>query len=190
MKRSQEQSENVSITKEQIVKRVFLLHGQKVIIDMDLAELYGVTTKRLNEQVKRYLQRFPEDFLFQLSPEELNLLRSQFANSKGKGGRRYFPYVFTEHGALMAAAVLNTLRAVEISIYVVRAFVQLRELLASNQQLANKLDELERKLVTHDKAIAEIIQAIRLLMEPPETKQRPIGFAPWSSDKQDGSKDV
>ena len=190
MKRSQEQSETVSITKEQIVKRIFLLRGQKVILDMDLAELYGVTTKRLNEQVKRNLQRFPEDFLFQLSPEEHNLLRSQSATSKGKGGRRYLPYAFTEHGALMVAAVLNTPRAVEISIYVVRAFVQLRELLASNQQLANKLDELERKLVTHDKAITEIVQAIRLLMEPPETKQRPIGFAPWSSDKQDGSKDV
>lgn len=188
MEQSQEQSKNTSATKERIVKRIVLLRGQKVIIDRELAELYGVTTKRLNEQVRRNLQRFPKDFLFQLSAEEHDLLRSQFATSKKKGGRRYRPYAFTEHGALMAASVLNTPRAIEISVYVVRAFVQLRELLASNQQLANKLDELERKLLTHDKAITEIVQAIRLLMEPPQTKRRPIGFAPWSSDRQGGSK--
>ena len=169
------------VSLEHVVSRIFLVRGQKVMLDADLAELYGVTTKRLNEQVKRNIDRFPPDFMFQLNAREHGSLRSQFATSKeqsGRGGRRYMPYVFTEHGAIMAASVLDSERAVQVSVFVVRAFVQLREMLSSNKELARKLNELERKLTTHDRAITELIEAIRQLMVPPEPKKkRPIGFA-------------
>ena len=167
---------------EGVVSRIFLVRGQKVMLDADLAELYGVTTKRLNEQVKRNIDRFPPDFMYLLTKGEAESLRSQFATLKrGRGQhRKYLPYVFTEHGAIMAASVLDSERAVQVSIYVVRAFVQLREMLSSNKALARKLNELERKLTTHDHAITELIEAIRQIMTPPEPKKkRPIGFAPW-----------
>src|SRR6201997_1920436 len=160
-----------------VESRILVLREQKVILDSDLAELYGVPVKRLNEQVKRNQERFPADFMFRLSPEESESLRSQTATSKtGRGGRRYAPYAFTEHGAIMAATVLNSERAVEMSVFVVRAFVRLREMLATNQQLASKLDELEQRLDTHDASIQELIEAIRELMEPPSALGRPIGF--------------
>ena len=152
------------------------------MLDADLAELYGVPTGRLNEQVKRNIDRFPPEFMFLLTKQEAESLRSQTAILKrGRGQhRKYLPYVFTEHGAIMAASVLDSERAVQVSIYVVRAFVQLREMLSSNKALARKLNELERKLVTHDRAITELIEAIRQLMTPPDPKKkRPIGFAPW-----------
>lgn len=169
---------------ERVVSRIYLVRGQKAMLDADLAKLYGVTTKRLNEQVKRNIDRFPSDFMFQMNAREYGSLRSQIATTKkqpGRGGRRYLPYVFTEHGAIMAASVLDSERAVQISIYVVRAFVQLREMLSSNKELARTLNELERKLATHDRAISELFEAIRQLMTPPEPKKkRPIGFAPWT----------
>jgi len=178
-KRKQTPSKAV-ISTAQIAPSILLLRGQKVLLDADLAVLYGVTTKRLNEQVKRNSERFPADFRFQLTAEEKQQV---VANCDHLAGLKYSPqrpYAFTEHGALMAASVLNSPRAVEISVYVVRAFVKLRELLASNQSLAKKLDQLERKLSTHDQAITEILQAIRQLMTPPgPKKKRPIGFAPW-----------
>ena len=158
-----------------VESRIFVLRGQKVILDNDLAELYGVPVKRLNEQIKRNRERFPQDFTFQLSAEEQQSLRSQNATSK-RGGRRYLPYAFTEHGAIMAATVLNSERAVEMSVFVVRAFVRLREMLSTNQQLSGKIDELERRLDTHDASIQELIEAIRELMEPPPASGRPIGF--------------
>ncbi len=166
---------------EHITRTILLLRGQRVILDAELAALYGVTTKRLNEQVKRNAARFPEDFVFQLTAEEAAVLRSQFATSKaprqdGRGGARYRPFAFTEHGAIMAATILNSPRAVDMSLYVVRAFVQLRELLASNAELARKLAELERKLKGHDEAITAILSAIRELMNPPAPKRRGIGF--------------
>jgi len=157
---------------ERIVRSILILRGQRVILDAELATLYGVTTKRLNEQVKRNARRFPEDFMFQLTAEEATGLRSQIATSKpmGRGGRRYQPYTFTEHGAIQVANVLNSPRAAEMSIYVVRAFVQLRELLSSNKDLALRLDQLEariaKKLAAHDDAIAAMISAIRQLMNP------------------------
>ncbi|HEV8552949.1 MAG TPA: ORF6N domain-containing protein [Casimicrobiaceae bacterium] len=165
---------------ESITRVIHILRGQKVLFDADLAALYGVPTKRFNEQVKRNLGRFPIDFMFQLSNQEFSNLRSQFATSSW-GGRRKLPYAFTEHGAIMAASILNTPRAIDVSVYVVRAFVQLREVLATHKELAKRLDELEsrieRKLATHDQALADIIRAIRELMAPPEPKQkRPIGF--------------
>lgn len=168
---------------EAIADRILILRGQRVIVDADLAALYGVQTKRLNEQVRRNAERFPADFMFALSQEEWDALRSQSATLKtGRGQhRKYLPYAFTEHGAIMAATVLNSPRAVEVSIYVVRAFVQLRELLAGHKELAKRLNELEtrmeRKLMTQDQAIAGILNAIRQLMAPPPAqKKRPIGF--------------
>ena len=135
-------------------------------------------TKRLNEQVKRNSDRFPSDFHFQLSDEETELLRSQSATSKPqRGGRRYNPYAFTEHGAIMAANVLNSEKAVQASIFVVRAFVRLRQMLAPYKELMAKFNQLEKKLQTHDKQIIAIIEAIKLLMPPPQTKPKePFGF--------------
>jgi hypothetical protein len=160
-----------------VESRILVLREQKVILDSDLAELYGVPVKRLNEQVKRNQERFPPDFMFRLSAEESDALRSQSATSKtGRGGRRYAPYAFTEHGAIMAATVLNSERAVEMSVFVVRAFVRLREMLATNQQLASKIDELEQRLDTHDASIQELIEAIRELMAPDPASGRRIGF--------------
>ena len=168
---------------EAIATRIAVVRGTKVLLDADLAALYDVPTRRLNEQVRRNADRFPEDFMFQLTATEWDALRSQFATLKtGRGQhRKYLPYAFTEHGALMAATVLNSPRATEVAIYVVRAFVQLRDLLASNKELARQLkaleQRLERKLDTHDQAIAGILDAIRQLMAPPPaTKKRPIGF--------------
>lgn len=167
---------------EHIARSILVMRGQKVLLDAELAALYGVATKRFNEQVRRNRERFPADFMFQLTAAEAETLKSQFATSKvhGRGGRRYLPYAFTEHGAIQAATILNSSRAVEMSVYVVRAFVKLRELLASNSELARRLDELEarlaRKLTTHDEAIVAILSAIRQLMSPPVPKRRPIGF--------------
>lgn len=166
------------IPAEQIENRILLIRGQKVLLDADLAALYGVPTKRFNEQVKRNRDRFPADFMFHLNAEEHTVLRSQFATSNvGRGGRRYLPYAFTEHGAIMAASVLNSQRAIEVSVYVVRAFVRLRELLASHKELARRLDQLEKKLATHDQAITSLIHTIRQLTPPSAPKsKRPIGF--------------
>ena len=159
--------------------RIVVVRGKRVILDADLAELYGVPTKRLNEQVRRNPERFPPDFAFLLSLPEWGNLRSQFATSSW-GGRRSPPYVFTEHGALMAAGVLNSPRAIEVSIFVVRTFIAMREALVDTRELANRLDELERnvekRLVKHDQSIAEILAAIRALMIRPEPPRRPIGF--------------
>ena len=179
---------------ELVTHRVKVLRGQRVILDADLAALYGVETKRFNEAVKRNAEKFPADFMFQLTQEEFANLRSQFATSSldgaSHGGRRYAPRVFTEHGALMAATVLSSPRAVEVSIYVVRAFVQLRELANTHQGLAKRLDALEEKTealaMSHDtfsrntrNQLRQIFEALRELAEPaeePQPTKRPIGF--------------
>ena len=162
---------------ESIVSRIFLIRSQKVMLDSDLASLFGVPTKRFNEQIKRNISRFPSDFMFQLTQEEFESLKSQFATSnEGRGGRRYLPFVFTEHGAIMAATVLNSPLAVEMSVFVVRAFVKLREMLSTHKELAHKIEELERKFGVHDEAIIGLFEAIRQLMEPPEEKRKQIGF--------------
>ena len=179
----------VTLPIDGIVRAIIVIRGQKVLLDEDLALLYGVETRRLNEQVRRNLQRFPADFMFQLTGPEYADLISRFATSKpGRGGRRKLPLAFTEHGAIMAAAVLNSPRAVEVSIYVVRAFVHLREALASNKTLAAKLDALEQKTellsLQHDTfagntraQLKQVFDALRQLMAPPEPpKKRPIGF--------------
>jgi len=153
------------------------------MLDADLAELYGVSTGRFNEQVRRNRDRFPSDFMFRLTNQEVERLRSQIAISigemrlVGRGGRRYLPHAFTEHGAIMAATILNTPRAIEVSVFVVRAFVRLREMVAANKELSKKLDELERRVSHHDEAITGIVKAIRELATPPEPKaRRRIGF--------------
>jgi len=160
-----------------VESRILILRRQRVILDTDLAELYGVTVKRLNEQIQRNRERFPSDFMFQLTANEHKALRSQIATSKkGRGGRRYPPYAFTEHGAIMAATVLNSKRAIEMSVFVVRAFVRMREMLVKNRQLAAKINELDRRLETHDTAIQDLIDAIKELMVPGEGSKRKIGF--------------
>ncbi len=175
-------SHSAVVPVEHITRSILVLRGNRVILDRDLAAIYGVTTGRLNEAVKRNARRFPEDFMFQLTQEEAELSRSQFAIlNSGRGSNiKYLPHAFTEHGAIQAANVLNGPRAVETGVYVVRAFVKLRELLASNKEFARRLAELEarieKKLTTHDQGIAAILSAIRQLMNPPTPKRRPIGF--------------
>jgi hypothetical protein len=174
---------NQIISIERIERRIYLMRGRKVMIDWDLAELYGVTTKRLNEQVKRNSDRFPEDFAFRISPEEWTNLksyrtdvnRSQFATGSQKHrDPRFLPWAFTEHGAIMAANVLNSKQAVAMSVYVVRAFVHLRQMLASNAQLARKLKALEKK---YDEQFRVVFEAIyRLMDSSEEKKKRQIGF--------------
>ena len=171
---------------EAITQRIIVLREQKVLIDADLAALYGVQTRRLNEQVRRNKARFPEDFIFELTAEEFADLKSQFATSSW-GGRRKLPLAFTEHGAIMAATVLNTPRAVEVSVYVVRAFVRLRELVGSHRELAKRLDDLEQKTealaMQQDtfsrntrNQLKQVFEALRELMTPPDPPKRPIGF--------------
>ena len=182
-------SENLQLLPlEAITLRIVTLRGQRVIVDANLASLYDVPTKRFNEAVKRNLAKFPADFMFTLTDEEFAALRSQFATSNtGRGGRRYAPGVFTEHGALMAATILSSPRAIEISVYVVRAFVRLRELAATHGDLAKRLDDLEHKtealVLQHDSfsrhtriQLKQVFDALRELMTPPDTPKRPIGF--------------
>jgi len=154
------------------------VRNQRVILDSDLAALYAVPTFRFNEAVKRNAHRFPEDFCFQLSKEEANALTSQIAMSKtGRGGRRTLPWAFTEHGALQAANILNSPRAVAMSVYVIRAFIRLREELAANSTLEKRLAVIEKTLVSHDSALRDVIQKIRpLLLPPPEPPRKRIGF--------------
>ena len=176
----------VPIPTETVSDTIRLIRGQKVILDADLAALYGVETRRLNEQVRRNRTRFPEDFIFEMTEDEFANLKSQSATSSW-GGRRKLPMVFTEHGAIMAATVLNTPRAVEVSVYVVRAFVQLRELMVGHRDLSKRLDDLEHKTealaLSHDTfsrntraQLKQVFDALRELMTPPDPPKRPIGF--------------
>jgi len=160
-----------------VSSKILILRNQKVILDTDLAELYGVPVKRLNEQIKRNPQRFPDDFLFTLTSEEYQNLKSQDATSgSSHGGRRYLPYAFTEHGAIMAATVLNSKRAIEMSVFVVRAFVQMRQSLVVNQHVVSKLSELEARLDNHDAEIQDLVVAIHELIAPLPASNRRIGF--------------
>lgn len=165
----------ILIPVERIERTILLIRGEKVILDTDLAALYGVSTSRLNEQVRRNEGRFPVDFMFQLTAEEFAALRSQIAISNaGRGGRRYPPYAFTEHGAIMAANVLNSERAVAASVMVVRTFVRLRQILSSHVELARQLKEMEKR---YDSQFKEVFTAIRALMAPPESLEGGrIGF--------------
>jgi ORF6N domain len=161
-----------------IERRIYFIRGQNVMLDSDLAELYGVPTYRLNEQVKRNLKRFPDDFMRQLKTKEANSLTSQIAMSNvGRGGRRTRPYVFTEQGVAMLSSVLNSERAVQVNIAIMRAFVNLREEIVTHKELAHKIADLEHKFQQHDSQIEEVFDAIRQLLEPkPVPPARRIGF--------------
>ncbi len=169
---------NISLPVEAIKGKIYLIRGQKVLLDSDLAEMYGVETKRLNEQVRRNIVRFPEDFMFQLNGEEYGALRSHFATLKKSRGehRKFFPHVFTEQGVAMLSSVLNSERAILVNIAIMRAFVQMRELAASSRAFTQRLEELERKYDRHDRQIVLVFDAIRSLMTTPEPKKRKIGF--------------
>ena len=153
---------------------IFFIRGHRVMLDSDLAELYGVTTKQLNQQVKRNLDRFPDDFMFRISREEMN--RSQIVTGSKHRDPRFLPYAFTEHGAIMLASILNSKAAVHASVQVVRAFIRLRQILSAHKELSAKLDQLEKKSEKHDEEIQAIFSAIRQLMKPQESSRRKIGF--------------
>jgi hypothetical protein len=183
-----------------IASAILVIRGHKVMLDVDLAALYGVETRTLNQAVKRNAERFPRDFMFQLSATELAAWRSHsvISNPRAKMGLRRAPFAFTEHGALMAATVLSSPRAVEVSVYVVRAFVRLREVLSTHKDLARKLNELERKTgalaAKHDALAAstharfkEVIEVLRALMNPPAPRKRPIGFVTPPEKKSGGT---
>jgi hypothetical protein len=156
---------------------IYLIRGQRVMLDSDLAAIYGTSTMRLNEQFRRNRQRFPRDFAFRLTSAEFKRLISQIAISKkGRGGRRKLPWVFTEHGALMLASVLNSKVAIQASVRVVRAFVRLREMVATSAELAARLKELERRFDSHDEAIVELFAVLKRLLEPEAKPRREIGF--------------
>ena len=171
------------------------IRGQKVILDSDLARIYGVSTKALNQAVKRNLKRFPDDFLLKLSSDELEILRSQIVTSSLHGGQRYLPYAFTENGAIMAANVLNSPEAVRMSVFVVRAFVQMRDLLGGTKELAHQLADLEKKLTArldvHESVIVDVLRRVMEILDPPppppEPPKRRIGFHVEPEDKP-GSK--
>ena len=163
----------MTIPMERVENRILTIRGRRVMLDADLAELYGVPTKRLNEAVRRNAARFPEDFMFQLTVDEAETLRSQFATSNGRGGRRYIPYVFTELGVAMLSSVLNSERAVQVNIAIMRAFVRLRELAASHKDVLRRLDEMEGKV---DRQFKVVFDAIRALMAPPKIPRRRIGY--------------
>ncbi len=165
------------VATKKVDSKILALRGHRVILDADLAELYGVQVRHLNQQVKRNAKRFPPAFRFQLSQSELQILRSQnVISSEGHGGTRYRPYAFTEHGAIMAATVLNSERAIEMSVFVVLAFVRMRRAIAANRQVLAKLAEVERRLETHDADIQGLMDAIRELINPPDPPRRRIGF--------------
>jgi len=160
-----------------IEKSILLIRGEKVIIDADLASFYGVSTKRLNEQVKRNRNRFPADFIFQLNQEEKNEVVANCDHLKNLKYSKSLPYVFTEHGALMAASVLNSTRAVEVSVFIIRVFVKLRKLISEHKEFARKISQLEQRLTEHDDQLMQIVQALKQLLKPdlPPKKYR-IGF--------------
>ena len=184
-----------TIAVEVIATRILELRGKKVTLDRDLAKLYGVKVKRLNEQVKRNRKRFPDDFMFQVTKEEIDSLRSQnvtlnsrsqFATLKQGQNIKYLPYVFTEQGVAMLSSVLNSERAIQVNILIMRAFTKLREILLTHKELAEKIEVLEKKYTEHDHTIKEIFQAIKQLLEPPLPKEKKIiGFRSYDEDKKD-----
>jgi hypothetical protein len=165
----------IIIHQTEIEQKIFLIRSQRVMLSMQLADLYGVATKVLMQAVKRNLDRFPSDFMFKLTSEELRTLRSQIVTSK-RGGIRYLPYAFTEQGVAMLSSVLKSKRAIQVNITIMRAFVKLRQILSTHKELSHKLEQLERKTEKHDSEIQAIFEAIRQLMAPPEKPKRRIGF--------------
>jgi hypothetical protein len=179
---------SLSVSVQLIERKIYLIRGQKVMIDFDLAELYGVATRQLNQQVTRNKKRFPRDFMFRLTKAEAENLRSQFATSNeslrsqivisntGRGGRRYVPYAFTEQGVAMLSSVLNSEQAIEVNIAIMRAFVRLRQMLETNEELNRKFVAVVRKLSTHDKYFKVVFDELKKLTEKPTSSRRQIGF--------------
>jgi hypothetical protein len=166
---------SLAIAEKRIIGKICYIRGYKVMLDQDLAELYQVPTKRLNEQVKRNIARFPKDFMFQLTEEEFENLRSQFATSSW-GGRRVAPYAFTEHGVLMLSSVLKSERAINVNIQIMRIYTKMREMLMTNHEILLKLEQLERKVTAHDEDILLIFTALNKLLNPPQEPRPRIGF--------------
>ena len=164
------------ISQEAITNKILLLRGKKAMLDRDLARLYGVTTGNLNKAVKRNIERFPEDFMFQLIKDEEKTLSFQIGSLKRGQHPKYLPYVFTEQGVAMLSSVLRSKRAIQVNIAIMRVFVRIKEMISTHKELAHKLSELERKIEKHDEEIRSIFEAIRQLMAPPEGKRRIIGF--------------
>src|SRR4026208_2305737 len=170
-------STSVDVPVQFIERRIYLIRGHKVMIDVDLAELYGVPTRELNQRVQRNRKRFPDDFMFQLTKEEADALRSQFVISKsGRGGRRYQPYAFTEPGVAMLSSVLNSEHAIEVNVTIMRAFIRLRQMMESNEELNRKFAAVIRKLSTHDKYFRVVFDELKKLTEEPRGSRRQIGF--------------
>lgn len=176
---------NEIVAEERILQFIMVIRGEKVILDSDLAKLYGVETRQLNQQVRRNYDKFPTDFMFQITKEEFSNLKSQIVtSSSGWGGRRKPPLVFTEHGALQAANVLNSSQANKMSVFIIRAFVRLREMALTNEKLARKVDQLEHRVSDHDEILMELIKEIRKLVDGPKPgKKQPIGFLKSSRGK-------
>jgi ribosomal protein L23 len=164
------------IPDELVINKILLIRGKKIMIDKDIAELYGVSTKRLNEQVKRNKKRFPEDFMFQLTQEEKEEVVANCDHLKNLKYSSNLPYVFTEHGAVMLASVLNSVRAIKVNIQLVRIFTQIREMLLTNKEILLKLEQLEKKVTGHDESIHMILIALKQLLGQPKTPRRRIGF--------------
>ncbi|MGO9200971.1 MAG: ORF6N domain-containing protein [Limisphaerales bacterium] len=173
-----------------IESRIHLIRETKVMLDADLAELYGVATKNLNKAVERNRERFPEDFMFQLSLREFAGLRFRFGTSKSRGGRRYLPYAFTQEGIAMLSSVLRSPRAVAVNVEIMRAFVRMRRMLLSVDELARKVEALERKAVAHDQDLEAVFKALKQLIAPREAPRREIGFhvQPTDSAPESGSR--
>jgi len=161
------------ILQEIIQNKIFLIRGKKVMLDKDLAELYGVTTSALIQAVKRNIKRFPRDFMYQITRQEVMSLKSHFVISKGRGGTRKLPFAFTEHGILMLSSVLNSERAILVNIEIMRTFTKLRELMAGHKELKHKIDEMEEK---YDYQFKVVFEAIKQLLDPPPKSKEPLGF--------------
>jgi len=167
--------ETMIIPHENIARRIYIIRNLQVMLDKDLAELYGVETKRLNEQVKRNINRFPSDFMFQLNQEEFNNLKSQFATSSW-GGVRKLPFAFTEHGILMLSSILNSPKAIQVNIQIMRTFIRLKKYLNSNELIQQRLEKIEKKLIQHDLSFDRVFEAIDLMLTQPRKKIKDIGF--------------
>ncbi|HEY0262675.1 MAG TPA: ORF6N domain-containing protein [Chitinophagales bacterium] len=176
-------SKILTITDDKVINKIYLVRGKRIMLDSDLAELYGVETKNLNLSVKRNIDRFPEDFMFQLSISEWESLRLQFETSNQRGGRRYLPFAFTEQGVAMLSSVLNSATAIHVNIQIIRIFTRMRELLLSNKEILIKLEKIEKKLLKHDAAqqkheeeIQYVFEALKELLNPPQEPRKKIGF--------------
>ena len=175
---SKKKTNEVSIPEEVIISKIYLIRSHKVMVDSDLAELYGVETKRLNEQIKRNQDRFPGDFMFTLTAEEWQNLKSQNATSRSWGGRRKLPNVFTEHGVLMLSSVLNSEQAIKTNIQIMRIYTKMRQMLITHQDLLLKFNELEAKVGKHDQSISQIFAYLKQLLQEQSEPREPIGFKP------------